>query len=270
MSAAGLFALALGAAAAIAACGSVKNDVVPSNEPFSYAPYEHLLSKYVDQEGLVDYAGMRQDTALGRFVSMLSTAVPSEMPSKRDQLAFWINTYNALTIKLIADNYPVSSITDIAGGLTGSVVPGAKSPWELTVVSIEGQRLTLKEIEDDYVKKLGDERVCFALHRASLDSPQLARHAFTADNLDQLLNEGRRNFLSNHKANFIKDGRLYLSKIFEWYAGEISARAGSLSDYLAACWPDSTEAALIAQLPSDKVEFLDYNWKLDSHRAPSR
>lgn len=237
---------------------------------FSTVPWDRVLATHVDRDGYVDYESVARDSAFWTFVAMVNGAQPSRLATRQEQLAFWINAYNALAIQLITDNMPVSSITDIAGGLTGAIRPGVKSPWDLEVTRIEDEDLTLQEIEDDKVRALGDERIHFAIHSAAMSCPRLMAKAYTAENLNDLLDQARSQYLGNRRQNYLKNGRLYLSKIFDWYRDDFIQTAGSLQLYVARYWPDSTEAAAIAALPDSSVEFLDYNWRLASQSHRSR
>lgn len=250
--------------AAAGGCGSVNGDTAPGAGTVQYSSWDHVLMAHVDPEGFVDYGAAVRDSAFEDFIGTIYGAAPSTMPTRAEQLAFWINAYNALTFKLVGEHLPISSITDIAGGLTGVVIPGVKSPWELTVARIEGHDVTLQEIEDDYVRNLGDERVHFAINCASISCPRLQRSAFTAANLEELLNTARREFLADRRNNYIRNGRLYLSKIFDWYRDDFEKNGGTLQAYLARHWPNAAEATMIEHLADDRIEFLDYNWRLIS------
>lgn len=256
------------AATLLVGCGGESYIRQPSDEPFSYDPWNRVLQQHVDNDGYVNYEKVKADSAFWRFVGMLNGAKPSEL-QQREQLAFWINAYNALTFQLICDNLEVdgkklTSITDIAAGLVGAVSP-LTSPWELEVAEIEGKKMTLQQIEDDYVRKLGDERIHFAINCASISCPKLLREAWTAENMDRLFAEGRTSYLSNPAENRFSGDTLYLSEIFiSFYPDDFKKAEGSVAKYVAKYWPNAAEAKKIAAIPDDNIQKLSYNWGLIS------
>lgn len=259
---------ALLSALLLVGCGGESYIRPPSQEPFSYQPWDSVLKQHVDNDGYVNYEGVRSDSAFWRFVGMLNGAKPSQL-GKPEQLAFWINAYNALTFQLICDNLEkdgkkLASITDLAAGLVGAVSP-LTSPWELEVAKIEGKTMTLQQIEDDYVRKLGDERIHFAINCASISCPKVMREAWTAENMDRLYAEGRAAYLSNPAENRFSGDTLYLSEIFiSFYPDDFKKAEGSVAKYVAKYWPNAAEAKKIAEIPDANIQKLSYNWGLVS------
>jgi hypothetical protein len=151
---------------------------------FDDAPYQAALDRHL-RDGRVDYAAIRASGALDRTVAALAAAPePSDRAAKT---AFWINAYNALTIDMIADAWPVKSIKDIAGG----------DPWDRRRFTVAGRELTLNDIEHKTLRPLGDPRVHAALNCASLGCPPLSPRA--------------------HKVE--------LSSIFDWYGKDFEAQS---------------------------------------------
>ena len=257
-------------------CSSTSTPRPGNGEPLDYALWDFTLYRNTDHRGLVDYESIGEEDVFWQFIGQINSARPSQMKSEAEQLAFWINAYNALTVQLILDNQPVESITDIAGGLAGVAVPGIKSPWDVTVAIIEGEELTLQEIEDDKIRAFGDERIHFAINCASLGCPPLHREAFRPETLEEQLDNVKLAFIANERFNYLDDSTLHISKIFDWYEDEFKRAAGSVPQYLA---PHLEKMFLKGYstrnrvpvppelLPSAeqlKVEHLPYSWDLNS------
>ncbi len=262
---------------AISACGGMRGEradapgaVGVADSSALEANWSLVLARRVDADGFVDFIGLQSDTTFDRVIDQVRMATPSRMASSADRLAFWINAYNALTLKLVTDNLPVSSITDIAGGLTGVLVSGSKSPWELHVAAIEDEERSLQDIEDDEIRQFADERAYFALCRTAVSCPRLARAAYAPAALNEQLTAARDQFLADRTRNYLRNGRLYLSKVFEWHRADFERSAGTLQAWLARYWPDANEATTISHLQDSSIEFLDYNWKLIDQRNRPR
>ncbi|HQU74743.1 MAG TPA: DUF547 domain-containing protein [Calditrichia bacterium] len=221
--------------------------------------YDALLKKYVKGESF-DYQGLFGNKAdleaLHRYVDQLAGQQPSQM-SREAALAFWINLYNAGTLRLVLDHYPVESIKDIGGLLS--------SPWNKKIVTVEGEELTLNQIENEVIRpQFGDARIHFALNCASIGCPPLAAEAFTAEKLDQQLTRVTRQALGKPRWVEISSGEIRLTKIFDWYKSDFEASAGSVRQFIAVYLPDQKEALLDE---SRKLTFGDYDWRLNK-RSP--
>jgi hypothetical protein len=147
---------------------------------------------------------------------------------RAEQLAFWINLYNAATVRLVLDHYPVASIRDIRpGGLFSS------GPWDAPILSVEGERLTLNDIEHRILRPVWrDPRVHYAINCASLGCPNLPPMAFSVGNLDALLERAARDFVNDARAVSFSSGRLTLSSIYSWFAGDFGGDRESLLGHL--------------------------------------
>ncbi|MEM7697029.1 MAG: DUF547 domain-containing protein [Verrucomicrobiota bacterium] len=219
---------------------------------FDHSAYDAVLKKYVDSEGLVDYAGLAKDrTALDAYL-VRTGAVPEatfKSWSEAEQLAFLFNVYNAETLQFIIDNYPVESIKKLGGLLS--------SPWDKKVVSLFGSETTLNKVEHSILR--GDDydepRLHFALVCAAISCPPLRREAYTAAKLDAQLDDQAKVFLAQSDKNGIKGDTLYLSKIFDWYGADFESGDDDLVDYLTRYWGRG--------IVGKDVEFTDYNWGLN-------
>jgi hypothetical protein len=242
----------------------------------SHAAWTALLKKHVvlldgGKASQVRYAGMAADrAALKTYLAQLSAVgLPAyEAFSKPQQQAFLINAYNAFTVELILTKYPkLESIKDLGGLLT--------KPWSVKFVPLLGGTLTLDNVEHDKLRERGrfdDPRVHFAVNCASIGCPMLREEAFVADRLDAQLDEQAQRFLSDRSRNRVRDGKLEVNKIFDWYGDDFKLGhrgIASLPAFLA------RYANQLADAPADRervkaqaltVGFLDYDWALNDVR----
>ncbi len=237
----------------------------------SHALYAKVLKAYV-HDGRVDYGALsRKPEDLDLYLKTLAAVRREEFKSwpKSDQLAFLLNLYNATTLRLIISHYPLKSIKDI-GHLW-------QSPWDLPVVHLFGQTITLNDVEQGIIRKdYSEPRVHMALVCASKGCPPLRNEPYIGTRLDAQLDAQARAFLRNPAKFRIdrKAGVVYLSSIFKWYGQDFIPRylpdsgfgSGSakeraslhfISDYLSAADRD-----YLAQ-GRYRVDYLDYDWSLN-------
>ena len=219
-------------------------EVIPYGTIINHTTWNQLLKKHVSDQGKVDYLGFKKDlTDLNAYLDWLSNSKPSEIWSKDQLMAFWINAYNALTIKLIVDRYPISSIKDIY------------SPWNIKVITIANKTLSLNNIEHDILRKMGDPRIHFGIVCASISCPKLQNEAFNTQNTNRLLNKASKEFLADSTKNELTTDAAELSKIFKWFAKDFK-QEGSLIDFL-------NKFADIRIASNATISFKDYNWGLN-------
>ena len=208
----------------------------------SHDAFDTLLKKYVSADGKVNYKSFKSDkTALDSYIKTLSDNAPQDSWSKNDKMAYWINAYNASTIKLIIQNYPLSKITDLDGGKT----------WDVKRLSFGGKKLSLNDIENQILRPMGDARIHFALNCAAKSCPPLYNEAFTAANLNDCLELRTKQFI-NSSANSLKSNEIKVSKIFDWYGKDFGNVAAFVSKYA------KTKVSKTA-----KVSFGEYDWRLN-------
>lgn len=251
--------------------GPPGNDMIEALR-VDHALFDSLLVEFVNEDGLVDYAGIKEHHALDDYLTVLSNTNPDEL-SEMDAIAFWINAYNAYTIKLIVDNYPVGSIREISPfrikGLR-LAIPKINSPFEYELAQINGESLSLDDIEHGILRKRFDEpRIHFALVCASISCPPLRREAFTGESLNHQLDDQARLFLTDTTKNDIsEEGPLYLSKIFDWFQGDFADSKKGLQVYLSQYF----EGSIRDQLASGtyKIKYLNYDWSLNEGKRAGR
>ena len=226
---------------------------VAAADTIDHVVFGDLLNKYV-KNGRVDYAGFKADQAkLDQYISYLEKIDPETL-SRNEQFAFYINAYNAWTIKLVLTGYPgLKSIKDL-----GSIL---QSPWSKEFVRINGKTLTLDDIEQKILRpRFKDPRVHFAINCASKSCPPLNSEPYSGATLDAQLDKVTRDFVNGSK-NYRLDGdSLWLSSIFKWYSDDFNNDpAGFCHIYAEA----SLKKALDEIGNRIKVKYLDYDWSLN-------
>lgn len=209
----------------------------------NHSLFNEILSTYVSETGKVNYKDLKKDKKkLEAYLKELDTKPVQADWTKEEKLAYWINAYNAHTLQLIISKYPLKSILDLDGGKT----------WDVKRITMGGQKYSLNQIENDIIRpQFKDARIHFAVNCAAKSCPPLANEAFTAENLDTLLDKRTRLFI-NSTANTINANTLKLSKIFEWYAKDFGNVAVFIGKY-------SNKAVA----KNAKITYNDYDWKLN-------
>jgi hypothetical protein len=221
----------------------------------SHQQWDKLLKMHIDESGMVNYKGFQKDKdELGAYLKTLSDNEPKSSWSEDDQKAYWINAYNAFTVSLILQNYPVKSIKDIAGK-----VYKVNTPWDIKFIDIGGKKYDLNNIEHGILrKKYNDPRIHFALVCAAISCPKLRNEAYTGSQLDAQLDDAGRDFLNDKSKNRINADRAALSKYFSWYKGDF-IKTGSLANFI-------NKYSQTKINSNTKIEFIDYDWSLNEQK----
>ncbi len=242
----------------------------------SHETWNGLLKTYA-KKGRVNYQQLiAKDLAkLTKYLNLLAGVTETEIKnwSRQEKLAYWINAYNACTFKAITDNYPIK-----ARGMarlrfpTNSIrqIPGV---WDKLKFKAGGQNLTLNQIEHEKLRaQLKEPRIHFALVCASVGCPDLRNEAYTADRIEEQLEDGAKRFVRDPTKVRIdrKAGKLYLSQILKWFGNDFKdykavagygKQQGIVSFVTQYSQPTSTDAIKATKL---KVAWLDYDWTLNS------
>jgi len=229
----------------------------------SHSRLDGLLKKHV-KNARVDYAALKaHPEELDGYLydlAKISPAAFGKLP-KSDRLACLLNLYNAATLKLITDHYPLTSIRSIG------VLPGAA--WRDLRVRFGGQIMSLEHLENKIIRvEFREPRIHFALVCAAIGCPPLRSEAYTGARLDRQLDEQARQFLGESTKNHFDAGTrtLHLSPIFKWYEADFTPTAGSLAGYVKSYLPAAQRDALGAS-QKVAVKFTKYDWALnDSQR----
>jgi len=209
-----------------------------------FSDFNALLTKHVSSSGKVSYKGLLGDKeSLDNYISDVKKIGIAQGHSRNEQLAFWINLYNACTLQLICNNYPVKSIKDINGG----------KPWDLKVVEVDGKSYSLNEIENDLIRpKFNEPRIHFAVNCAAKSCPKLLNRAFFPNKLEADLTIATKEFLSNTAQNQFDGDKATVSKIFNWYSSDFGNLINFLNKYSS---NNLSEGAV--------VSYNEYDWSLN-------
>lgn len=207
--------------------------------------WDQLLKQYVSETGQVNYSGIKEDgSRLGQYLEQLKENPVQESWSRSQKLAYWINAYNAFTVKLIIDNYPVKSIRDL------------NRPWGRKFIQLGDQTYSLDNIEHDIIRPVFEEpRIHFALVCAAVSCPKLLNHAYLPEKLDEQLDQQTRYFLNESGKNKLSPKLVELSKLFSWYGRDFT-KQGTVIDFI-----NQYSEQTISDIA--RVRYLDYNWDLN-------
>lgn len=215
--------------------------------------WNRLLKKHVTVEGNVNYKGFVKDSLeLNRYLALLKANHPEDSWSSDEKMAYWINAYNAFTVKLIVDNYPVKTIKELGGKIYK-----VNTPWARSWIKLGDETYSLDNIEHGILRKEWSEpRIHFAVNCASYSCPRLRSEAYTAENLNAQLDDQAKYFINNSIKNEIKSAdEAELSKLFSWFKGDFT-KNGSLIEFL-------NKYADTKLNKGAKISHKDYGWNLN-------
>lgn len=226
----------------------------PDGPTFDHSAFDELLRKHVDSAGWVDYRGFQKDAdRLDRYLEQLADA-PFEKLGRNEKLALLINAYNAFTIRLILDYYPLESIQNI---------PNEKR-WEDPRWEVGSHVWTLNEIEHEQIRpNFREPRIHFALVCAAVGCPPLRTEAYTGDRVDEQL-ASQTEYVHSHARWFKFDaerGVVRLTELYKWYGGDFEQYAPSVLDYAARFVPNLKQALESGRRP--EIEWINYDWTLN-------
>ena len=228
-----------------------------------HTPWESFLARYVaaDKTGLNRIAYGQIETAdsvlLAGYVAALG-GVRVDALSRNQQLAYWINLYNALVVKLVLDHKPEKSIQDIdlASGLFSS------GPWGAKLIAVEGEDLSLNDIEHRILRPIwNDPRLHYAVNCASVGCPNLQRHAFTAENMEAMLEDAARTYINHPRGVRLGPNGLVLSKIYAWFNADFGGSEDGVRAHLLKYATGETAARIKS---GTEIAGFEYDWRLNA------
>ena len=220
----------------------IKTDI--NIKTIDHKQWNDLLQKHVSEQGNVDYKGFKKDeVALQSYLDVLSKNLPEKSWSKEAVLAYWINAYNAFTVKLIVDNYPVKSIKKI------------DNPWDKAFFALGTKKYSLGEIEHKILRKMNEPRIHFAINCASFSCPNLINEAFVEMKLQNQLETATKSFVNDKTKNTIAANKIEISSIFDWFSGDFKT-SGTLIDFL-------NKYSSVQISKKAKISYKEYNWNLN-------
>lgn len=217
------------------------------------AIYKDLLKKHV-KNGRVSYDGFKQDEALlDQYLAVLSAAEP-EMLTRNHRFAFYINAYNAFTIKLILSRYPeINSIKEIGSFFSG--------PWSKKFISLDGWTVSLDYIEHEVLRpKFKDPRIHFTINCAAKSCPPLMGEPYEGKLLETQLDRQTRAFINNPRSTFVREETVFISKIFDWFEEDFNDNPLFFIRQYAG---ERLRSDLETAGPDPKVKYLHYDWSLN-------
>ncbi len=250
--------------------------------PPSYSDFRAIVQSYVDNRGMVDYKRLKADRSmLDAYVASLAVVNPKdyeEWPEK-EKIAFWINAYNALTLRAVIDHYPIRS------SALGSLLYPEKSirqipgVWDKLKFPVMGRELSLDDIEHSMLRvKFNEPRIHLALVCAAVGCPPLRNEPYSGAELDSQLDDQARRFLGNpDKFRLDRErGTVHLSPIFKWYGQDFVKRYGAGANFpgkveaekavmnLLSPYLDS-ESRSFLEIRNPSIQYLDYDWSLNEN-----
>lgn len=272
-----LLVLFVGGVTAIAGWSSISTGdkvvvgrAVPATQQVSmnqidHSPWNELLQKYVNDKGEVNYrawkASAEDHRKLDTYLNSLSSANPDVEAAAQSRLAFWINAYNAVTIKGILREYPTSSIRNHTAKVVGYNI------WKDLLLIVGDSEISLDSMEHKVLRKMGEPRIHFAIVCASYSCPRLLNQAYTAEGLEDQLTTNTRNFFANPE-NFKHDAgrqQFQLSSILSWFGKDFgrnqAEQLASIGPYL-----PTQQAREAAARNSVRVAYLNYDWSLNEQK----
>ena len=214
-----------------------------NGQTIDYKPCDDFLKKHVSDLGVVDYdkvlKNMEQLNAIALNFSKIS---PNKSWTENEVKTYWINVYNINVIKLLAENYPLKSISYI------------RDPFQMQFISFDGEKISLDHIVNVILKPLNDPRIHFVLYSTAISSPKLRNSTYSADKLDDDLHVATNAYINDPTKNIINTKNCALSKIFEWNVTDFMGK-NTLIAFI-------NEYSRVTIADDAKVSFMEYNWSL--------
>ena len=224
---------------------------IAGNFDHTYSDYSSFLSKNVSG-GKVNYSAVKSSPDnLNKILESYSAVTKEQYDSwnENQKLAFLINYYNAETIRLIANNYPLKSIKDIG------------EPWDIKLVSLFGKKISLNQLEHEIIRKeFNEPRIHFALVCAAKGCPELISEPYLGASLDSQLENSTKTFLLIKEKNSIDDGKqvISVSPIFDWFKEDFTGKSGSVTEFLAPYYSKNP-----GDLKNYQIKYTFYDWSLN-------
>ncbi len=255
-----------------------------SMDEFNYEPYATVLEKYVDDQGMVNYQKLKSNPEnLKTFMANLDLLERARYGQWTDnkQIVFWINAYNAITLKVIINHYPIEA--SLIGGFLypSNSIRQISGVWDEITHPVMGEEMTLDHIEHEILrKKFNEPRIHMALVCAAKGCPILRNEPYTGDELDSQLEDQSKRFLSNPKKFKIdrQQNKVFLSSIFKWFGKDFVPKYGTNEKFTGHSKVERAVLNFISQyLSSEKseyieeadfsIEYLSYDWSLNEQKA---
>jgi len=217
-------------------------------EKLDYTIWKSLLQKNVLANGQVNYSGFEKEISkFNTFLRSLSSAKMTSSWTKNDKISYWINVYNAYTVKLVLNNFPLTSIKEI------------DRPWKTKFFPIDGKLMSLSEVEHEILRDFGEPRIHFAINCASRSCPRLLQIPYTAENLNRLLDRQTKEFINDEFYNTITEFTVNVSHIFDWYRKDFKATHGTVINFI-------NQYSNITIANQKNKGYKSYDWSLNEQK----
>lgn len=192
---------------------------------------------------------------LHRYIKTLEKIDPRRY-NRREQKAYWLNLYNAVTVKLVLDNYPIKSMKDIGNKMI------KRGPWNKKLLKVAGQRLTLNDIEHRILRPIWqDHKIHFGLSCGSISCPNIQSRAFTSRNVRPLLKQAGREYINHPRGASLKNGKIKASSLFDWYQKDFAKNQAKLMKVFSYYADDRLALYLLGY--QGKIDY-NYDWSLNA------
>ena len=233
-----------------------------SRKRIDHSPWDNMLRTYVidnHSSGInrFKYASVssRDKKSLKRYIKSLEKTDPRAY-NKKEQQAYWLNLYNAVTVKLVLDNYPIKSMKDIGNKMN------KRGPWNKPMIKVAGQRLSLNDIEHRILRPIWqDHKVHFGLSCASISCPNVLPQAFTSTNVRSLLKQSGRDYINHPRGLSLKNGKMKASSLFDWYQKDFAKNETKLMKVFAHYAEDRLALYLLGY--QGQIDY-NYDWRLNA------
>ncbi|KTD49158.1 putative Ser/Thr protein kinase [Legionella quateirensis] len=233
-----------------------------STETISHQAWQNFLDKHVitneEHINLIDYAHLTQQdlNLLKNYVKAMSQ-IDIDNYNRQEQLAYWINLYNALTVQTVANYYPIANIQEI------NISPGLFSvgPWGANLLTIKDTTLSLDDINNRIIRPVwNDPRTHYALNNATIGAPNLSKQAYQGVRLEQQLNDAASTYINSLRGVQVIEGKLIISKLYDWYEEDYG---GTKQDVIRHLLQFAHEPLLSQLKHINTIDSYVYNWHLN-------
>jgi hypothetical protein len=215
-----------------------------SAQKIDHSKWTEILQLYVAENGDVNYKKMQKNRDTFKvYLNDLASNPTKDSWSNSEIKAYWINAYNAFTVQLVLDNYPIKSIKDIS------------EPWGQMFFKIGGKSMSLNTIEHEILRPMGDPRIHFAIVCASESCPKLLNYAYESETLNDQLDQAAKEFINDASKNSLTASEITISKIFKWFKSDFP-KGDDFISYL-------NNYSIVKLFPETKINYQNYNWFLN-------
>lgn len=238
-----------------------------STQVISHEKWQYFLDRHVstneEQINLVDYEKINQHdlNLLNDYLRDMSK-IDIDDYNQQEQLAYWLNLYNAMIVKTVSDYYPLTSIQEI------NISPGlfSEGPWGAKLIRVKNTPLSLDDINNRIIRPIwNDPRTLYCLSDSSIGGPNLSRHAYHGEDVAEQLNQAASRYINSHRGAQVIEGKLIISKLYAWYQDDFGEHKKEVLQHL----KRFAKEPLLSQLKHiNTIDSYIYNWHLNCLPAP--